>query len=352
MSLLKRITAGAIALCTAVSLASCSDTTWVYKTSDTTLASGVYLAMLMDAYMSASQMATDTEKDLFEQKIDNKDAETYIKDAAKESAYNYLALNDKFKELKLTLSDETSSQIDTATESMWGYYGEAYYEKNGTSKASYKEYMKSNYLADEIFQKYYGEGGIEEVKDPELKKEFRKNYYGIKLISMSLYDSEGAKLDDASVKEIKSTAKDYVNRIKNGTEFSKIVNEYNKNLGSSAASQASSETIAVKNDSTDYPDKLMNRIKKASDGEVFTVTVEQDSTDENTSAYGYVFVCQKLDINDCDDAYEKDRETILTNYKSDDFNELIEKWSDEVKVTANSAAVSRYSPKNIKIEQQ
>ena len=50
MKMAKRMVTALLALVMALSLASCSDTSWVVKSGDETISAGVYLSYLFDAY--------------------------------------------------------------------------------------------------------------------------------------------------------------------------------------------------------------------------------------------------------------------------------------------------------------
>lgn len=344
MSLIKKLSAGAVAAVMMVSFASCSDTTWVYKTDKTTLKSGVYIAMLGNAYMSAfSQVYSTTNgefDDIWDQTIEEKDAETYIKDTALETVKEYLAVNDKFTELGLELSEEDSSGMDSAVDSMLSYFSSYLdFEESGASKSSFKEYYMVSTKESKIFDYYYGKGGIEEVKDKELKKYYYKNYRAANLISISTADSDGNTVSDKELSKLKKQAKGYQSRLKNGESMSKIIKEYNKANSDDNSTSKSTDNTAVYSKSSNST--MFKKLKKLSKGDTLYY---YDSTNN------VIYVGVAEDIKEQEKNFQNDRENILTNYKGDDFNKLIDDWTSNVNFTTNSSAVKRYSPKNLAVK--
>ena len=63
MKLFKLIAALGLAVLLSLSLTACSDTSWVYKTDDNTVSSGVYLGYLTTAYLNG-QSEADFNKEL------------------------------------------------------------------------------------------------------------------------------------------------------------------------------------------------------------------------------------------------------------------------------------------------
>lgn len=346
MSIVKKITACAAAAAMAVSFASCSDTSWVYKTGNSALSSGVYISMMAYSYMDAvSQLSADssnTAKTVWDQKIGDKDAETYIKDSAKDAAAEYLAISDKFKEFKLELSDDDKKSADTAVDSMWNYF-QSYVDlaESGCSKESFKENYLSSARQMKIFDHYYGKGGIEEVKDAELKKYYYKNYRAAKLLALSLTDESGSQLSDADVKKLKKQAKNYQSRVDKGESMDKIIKEYAKSVSGdssdgNAASGSDNVTIIAKSNAED----LFKKIKDLKKGKSFYLV---------DTASGYIYVGTAEDIKAYEDKYQSSRNNVLAAYKNNDFTKLMDEWTKAIKVTANNSSVKRYSPKKLVI---
>lgn len=340
MSLFKKLSAGALAAVMMASFASCSDTSWVYKTDKTSLPAGVYIAMLGNSYLSASsqisQSTSETTSDIWSQKIDEKDAETYIKDSALDAAKEYLVANDKFSEFGLELTEKEQTSMDTAVDSMWSYFSNYInFEDSGASKSSFKEYYMVSTKESKIFDYYYGKGGIEEVKDAELKKYFYKNYRAANLISISTTDSDGNAVSDSQLKKLKKQAKGYQSRLENGESMSKIIKEYNK-ANSSGSDSKSNDNTALYNKSGNST--LFKKLKDLKKGDV----VNYYDSSSNVIYFGVA-----ENIKEQEKKFQDSRESILSNYKNKDFSKLIENWTKDLSFNTNSSAVKRYSPKKL-----
>lgn len=88
MKMAKRMVTALLALVMALSLASCSDTSWVVKSGDETISAGVYLSYLFDAYYGQAYTYAYTGQDpsaVFDKQIEEKDAAQWMKDTAMES---------------------------------------------------------------------------------------------------------------------------------------------------------------------------------------------------------------------------------------------------------------------------
>lgn len=187
MKIFKRIIAVVMVLCTMVSLTACSDTTWVYDYNGTKVKSGVYILEMMSAYISAENHkdVNPDIKDIFKQKLDGKPAKQWIIDTTKKNVDAFMAIEKKFDELGLTLSESDNNIIDQSTESSWKNMG-AVYEANAVSMETYRTVMANQQKQQLIFSKYYDKGGIEEVSNDNLLQHFKTNFASINMFIAEL----------------------------------------------------------------------------------------------------------------------------------------------------------------------
>ena len=377
MSILKRAAAGAVAACLCLTLAACKDTSWVYKIDGVEITSGMYLTFLVNGKQEASQKVEDTSKDLWSQKIENKDAQEWVKDYAKKMSLQYAAVEKEFDRLGLKLTDEDKEQINSNVETYWASTSN-YYEPNGAGKASFAKVMENSYKSSLLFDKYYDKGGIQEVSDTELMKYYKENYAHVKAVVLPLQNTTtGASLSDEQKKELKTKAEKYLDRIKKGEDIDKIIAEYKEESTTSASSSGTSSTTSggsssasgassaagsnasssasgassastssssidpnimqVEKDNTSYPEKFTTAVfnAKAGGDPVFV---------EDTSYYA---VLQRFDVEEDKEIFDQSRKSVLFTYKTEDFQGLIDGWGKELKVETNEASVSRYKPKKV-----
>ena len=359
MSILKRAAAGAAALCMALSLTACQDTTWAFRIDGTEITSGMYLTFLINARNQASTMVTDTTNGLWEQTIEDKPADQWVKDQAKELSLQYVAVENEFERLGLTLSDEDRSTIDSQVESYWSSVQD-YYEPNGAGQASFAKVMENSYKSSLLFDEYYGEGGIQEVGDEELQKYYQENYAQVKYVYMPFTDAAGNEMTDEQVEELKTKAEGYIDRIKNGENIDDLIAEYEEEQSTSVSSDTSGESSSDSSAATSSEEEVSNLVlipKDNSSGyypEALVTAAFEDATVggdpvlvSDTDA-GYYLVMQRFNVLDDLDTYEENRSAILSTYKSEDFNTLVSSWAENYTVETNDASISRYKPQNIK----
>ncbi len=358
MKLYKRIAAVCAAALMSLSLTACGDTSWVYKSGESTISSGVYLGYLTQGYLNGqSESDFDTEvKNIWKQKISGKSYKDYVTDYAKNASARYIAIEQKFEELGLELSDEDNQTIETQVYYLWDLYGmgAAYYQPNGTSKESFTKIITSSIKEDLIFEKYYGEGGLEEVPEKDLIKELLDNYADVNYFAMSFSDGEAAVMSSAEIEALKKQAEEYAERINSGkATFNEVKTEYEDEVAKKKAEEADQEFIATKPEDIQKDEDTKSLIAKdsTSPSEEFVKTIFEDvkyGASVITIDTNY-YVVVKYDLNDdLDDNLDAARSGILNTLKAADFTELSDEWTAAVTTEENTSSLHRYSPKNIK----
>lgn len=396
MKIIRRIAAGILCAALALSLASCKDTTWSYRIDGVEITSGMYIAFQINAYMEASQEVEDTSKDPLTQQIDGKDAEVWIADRVLEMCKSYAAVEKKFSEMGLTLSDEDQNRINTTHSSNWSYMS-SYYEPNGAGEQSYKKILTNSYKSNMIFEKYYDKGGLEEVSDEDLKKEFVDKIALVKYVKMPMKDAEGNKLKSEGKAELKKTAEKYLDRLKKGEKIDDLIKEYEEFLEkqeeeakkddtssgtsstssatssaassaassapassassssvSSAASSTSSGTSSTSSGSTDEEEEDPNEVLIYKEDEtkpekfinsVFEAEYNEPVILEDDENY---YVTIRYDISKDEKKFEDYRDSLLQELKGDTFDEMVKGWYKDYTVETNEDSAKRYKLKNLK----
>ena len=352
MKIFSRIIAAALAVCMVLPFTACSgDTTWVYDYDGEKISAGLYIAFTMSAYTQvSSQEEYDSEKDFFDQTIEEKTTEQWIIDKAQEMADEYVATNRKFDELGLTLTEEEQAEIDNSVESVWSYYG-TMYEDNGVAKTTYAKLVETQQKRQKIFMKYYGEGGLEEVPVDQLETHFKENFASVNIFSITL--NSGDDLTDEQKEqneEREAKAQEYVDLINSGEKTFNEVRDMATHLladtehddeGADDVIENDDETKTyVHIDSTSPSEKLVQSIFNdvKVDGEA--KLLKEDNT---------YYIVKRYDVMEDEKNFEEMRETILGDVKSDDFVKEVESWTSQLTRVTNDAAVKRYSPRNINL---
>ncbi|MGN0697094.1 MAG: hypothetical protein ACI4J5_10055 [Oscillospiraceae bacterium] len=222
----RKITALLAAAAMTVSLAGCGeDTIYIGTAQDKDIPSGLYIYYLMNAYYSAQSYMTDTDTDVFAITIEEQPARDWMISTAKNDLMEYLAVEQKFEEYGLELTEDETDAAKINIDSMWEYYGSVY-EDYGIAESSFLKAYENSLKADKLFDAVYGENGEREVPDKDIMSYMTENYALINYISMNLVDGEGNLLKSDGKAERMEMAKDYVERAKNGEDFDSLNFEY------------------------------------------------------------------------------------------------------------------------------
>ena len=255
MSIRKKIAVLLTSAAVLISASGCGtgkNTSWAARYEDYEASAGIFIYYEMAAYYQAvNQAAGENEnldktdvKALKAAQIDGKDMLTWIQDEATDSLRKYLAVQAEFDNRGLELSDDDVSQINSAVESSWNYYG-SYYEQNGIGKESFRKITELSYKSAALFKSYYGEGGTDEVQKEDIEKYYDENYARVKYIAMELKDADGNALDDDGKAEIKAMADDYVERANKGEDFDDLIAQYSEYQAELTATEETTDDVAV-----------------------------------------------------------------------------------------------------------
>ena len=230
MNRLKKIAAAALAAVVLAGTTACSgDVSWAAKKGDVTVAPGVYIFSIFNAYSSAAyQDGIDLSKSILEQQIDGKDANEWMLEEAANSIKRIFLINDKMNELGLTMTDEELEAASKAGDNVWSSYS-SLFSSHGISRASfdllYGEIPAKN---RKIFKALYGKGGSKEVSEADMKKYIEENYTDFSMIGASTYKTNSdsstssgtpdtTNLTDEEKKELQQTLQGYVDKVKDGS---------------------------------------------------------------------------------------------------------------------------------------
>ncbi|MEG0615271.1 MAG: hypothetical protein RR540_05890 [Oscillospiraceae bacterium] len=353
MSVYKKIAAGLLALSMIFSLAACADTSWAAKTNDKEIKAGVYISYQMMAYYEAATKNGDG-KELFDKntKIEDKSAENWINDKALADLKRYVAVNAEFDKLGLEFTEKDQNVVKVAADGAWAE-NQKNFEKNGISKESYANCIANARKEGKIFDKYYGEKGIEEVKDTQLKKYFTDNNVRIKIIPIQLKDGNGNLFKSEEKAAAKKMAEQYVTDANKGTDFDDLIKKYNNFYADEVAKATGEEKqeipevteefgneIILAKDSTQLPEKVVK--------DIFSKTkLDQAVIVEDNEVY---FVVYKYDLLERTELFDDAKDGILHTLKDEDFEKKIDTLVGEIDFVVNKDAIERYSPLNLKFQ--
>lgn len=341
MSKNRKIKTFAVTAALAFAMTGCGeDTVYIGSSEGKDIPSGLYINYLMSAFSEAQSKMTETDTDVFAITIDNMNARDWMISEAKKDIKKYLAVEKKFDEYGLELTDDEKDAAEINVDSLWEYYGPVL-EDYGIAESSYIKYNENMLKSDKLFEAVYGEGGTNAVSDEDIKSYMTENYCLVNYIEMHLVDGEGNLLKSDGKAERMEMAKDYVERAKNGEDFDKLNSEYlayMDGLTAEAAAKAAEEAAqteteadvstaeAVPEDANQQMPAETENTVTAEDTVSETEMTSETVTEETAAAETTVPVSE--------DSGE-------TSYFSADLGELLE--TDETEGTENAEEASPYS---------
>lgn len=344
MHMIKRITAAAMAVILAAGTAACStDKSWAAKDSSLTLPIGSYIYNLYRAYAAGSDKVSDKTKPILDQKIEGKDATSWIREKALTYTKTIFVIDNKMKAMNLKLTDAENANIKSSTDTLWSQYQTAL-EKFGIAKSSFS-IAASEYAAkrERVFTAIYGKGGTKAVSDADLKTFFEGHYTDFSYIARPLYttDTNGnfkAAFSDADKKKATQEFDGYADKIKAGTMTIDQANYAFKKSSGNTNSNVNKETIDFSTDAT-YPDSMKTAVKEMKPGECKTLELKD--------LYLYVVIVKNDIAKMTDEKLKTDdgRKSILSDFKGAEFDDAISKEADALKdISVNDAAINSYNP--------
>ncbi|WP_444658882.1 hypothetical protein ACRQV7_15145 [Caproiciproducens sp. R2] len=337
----KKVVAAVLAVAMIAGMTACkSDKSWAMKNDSLTAPIGVYIYNLYYAYQNAQSLATDSSKPLLEQKIDGKDAQAYIKEKALNSTKALFVMNDKMKELGLSLTADETKSISSSTDSQWAQASSTL-EKYGISKNSFNLAYSDYYTKyQKVFTALYGKGGKKEVSDADLKAYFEKNYTDYSYFLKPLYstDANGSTvmITEAEQAALEKEFNGYAADIKAGKMTMQQAADAYKTSSKQTTDQLQSGTEILDSNSG-FPTDFISLFSSMKPGEVkaaeisgtYMVAMKNDVTKKTAGQLGT----------------ESTRSSILAQLKGQEYSDEIEKEAAAyTSVTLNQKAIDSYKP--------
>lgn len=348
--------------CTPISLSK----EWSYKYGDDQLSIGVYIYSLYQAYSQAQSYAEKNEdyssdKSFMSLEITDDDgnkkvAKDWILEEADKITKSILAVDSELAKYDITLDTATKDEAKKTAQSTWdmgAYASYGYFDplskKLEPYGVSFESFYTSSYEAmakqSALFNALYGKGGAKEVKDDELKSYVKENYTDYKYLPVNLYTTEtddsgnstNTALSDDDKKKVENELKQYAEQITGGKAFGDAVSEYMK---ANSITEDTSKSATENLENSSIGDEIKEKLKKMKEGTAETLQVGDGDSAQ-------IYLIYKGKINDAADSYISDstnRSNVLSEMKSDEFNNYIDEIAASLDVEINSAQVNRYAP--------
>ena len=246
---------------------------------------GIYIYYSYASYMELTQTLQSenseldvSDKDVVkEQKMDGVSSEEWIKNKALEYCQRYVAIEKKFEELDLSLTEEENKEISSTIDSFWDTNGELY-EKNGIAKSSVQSVLENTYMTNDVFLYYYGLDGEEGTTEDDLKQYYEENNARVRYIKFNLTDGNGEALDDAGKKDMKAKVEDYLG------EINALKGEAAAATATSATDADGNEIPATTEETTTTTEETTTTTTAAAEDSAAATETAGDSDSEETTA--------------------------------------------------------------------
>lgn len=347
MKFLNKAVAAILAAALCIPAAGCSggDKSWAVKDSSSEpVPIGAYIYNLYSAYGQADKKKADSSKSVLDQKIENKDAKTWIREKALTSTRELLLFNKKMKDMNLTLTAADTKNASDMNSQVWGSYASTL-EKYGIAQSSFETaYGMALEKERKIFDATYGKNGKRAVSDTELKEYYTKNYTDFSYMACLLYKkkSDGSVdsvFTDAQKKSAEAVFDGYVSQIKAGKMTVQQAADAYKTAQKSTTDVLQNDSINLATDAN-YPDAMKTALKSMKTGEVKALELKD--------AQMYVLLSKGDVVKNADAkiSSENSRESLLLSYKFEEFSTAMEKEADAMTgVELNDKALNSYDPK-------
>lgn len=361
-------------------LAGCSDVSYIMSVNDTKYPCGPYAFYAqfmrdtydMQYYYNYQVRLTDI---LNEEVSEGVKFYEQINETVKEQYLAYIVIDEKFKELGLTLDDETKATIeDTYQTSYVEAYGASAFgeilSKLGLTEDEFKELLSISAKNEAITQYYFGAGGSYEVSDTAMRQYFTQNYARFKYIRMGKTDTEGKELTTDQLIETYGKAKEALAALDEGATIEELIPLYcedyytEEEIAAAEASATDSDTD-VRASYESYNESLVADGMITDKNGIFNeIIYSYYGYTLDTELVNFVFgaqngdyslielsdaywIIEKADIQEKESYMEARQSTIFNALTANDLAAMYQEWKGSLPYVFNEAAVKRYDVRGL-----
>lgn len=341
---LKKLAAVLLAVVMVFTFAACTspDVKWIAEVDGENIPSGVYLSLMFNAYSEAAELAADMETDPRKQDIEGKPGSQWIQEKTDAMFQQYLAIEQKAKEMNVTIDPVTKAGLAQQIDGQWQYIGPIL-EENGISYESYAAVAENSYKSTMIFHATYGKDGTNPIPEADLLKTFQADFYKVEYTTMSLSGADGKELDEAGQKAVMNQANELVAKATApGASFSSIILENEIAQATLAGTEVSEEHKADANAHIAY----INKESTSNDPEFMDAVASIKMDEIKVFTIGTsVYIMKKLDSSKATvEEMEDYRTTVMDKLKGEEYKANRQGWTDAVQFNYHAKSKAMYTP--------
>lgn len=225
----------------------------------------------------------------------------------------YVAINTEFSIQSLSLSPAQKSELSKKVNDLWHLYS-VHYTNLGISKQTIYKIETSKLYEDTLLDYYYGPDGTSPVSEEAIKKYFKEHYIAIRFATDYLFNinETGAivSMPDAEKASIINNFNNSVDLVNTGSPIETTTDKEIHN------------TIINSSNDGSFPSGFYKEVEKLNVNSASTIIIGD-----------YIFLVQRIDVFDeTYKYYENYRTDCLRAMKGNEFNALVDQWSQDYKV--------------------
>lgn len=332
----------------------CADTSWSFKTDETTLTNGNWILYTYNKYEEAmSKINTENSEnsvseesiDINSSKVEDKNAVDWIYDEAKEACIAQLTVEKLIKDNKVNIDESEMDYMESMYKNYYFQMSSALNEMGVSKETFMNVYVRYPYLYQQLFTALYGKGGSKEVKDDELKEYFIENYSDYFYIPYSLTttdeDGKTVDVDDNTKDKVKTSFAKYADMLnKDGKTTNDVVEEYKTDF---EVTTDPSQSNVMKTDDISMDEELKKAYDELSEKSATVKTID------NTTYLIYKGSIKEDAERINDDVTEDSisRSTILSSMKNKEYEDYMKGEQKKLSYDSNENCLSKYSVQRV-----
>ncbi len=325
-----------------ITVSGCSKTDFALKIGEVEISSKQYKS-IAQSYKSQFLTGNGIEEtdELWDQYVDDSytaTMQTYLDSSIQSYIIKYNLYAMEFDRLGLELDKEVVSSIENEINSFENQYG--------GRKAFEKALKEQGYEYDQFVEQFYDEAkeqaiimyyfGPDSTHNPTSKEDiiayYNEYYAKVKHIFFSTKDDETNDYSKEEKSKIGQKAEGVYNRIKNGEDFEKLLDEFNEDPGMAT----SPDGYIFSTEDTSYVQIFKDTAFDMQPGEVRLVQ----------SYMGY-HIMKKYPLTEAETQDPANERMLIENMKSSEATELLDQLKEKYGVTYNNTVLKNLSVKNL-----
>lgn len=316
---------------------------WIVKIEEKPIEPKAFVAAQMHAFVQAQPMA-DNVDDIMGGTVDGQSGARWVEGHTIDKLKRDYFINSEFEKRNLKFAPQAKDFIKIFAEEGWENV-EKMYKNNGLAMEDYITYLEGLYKEQLVFNDVFLNGEDNPVTDREIEDYLRNNLCRVALFKIARINDDGSAADRQQIQALDGIVADAVTRINDGENMADVASQA---LGRSGVLLGSSEdfsngadfvtTAYISNSNINLVYDFMADFFTFSEGQCVSYTLDD-----------CYYICQKIPLCDTQVEYMYMKQDVANIIRDVEFENMIQRACENIKVEYNSEAVSAFSPEKIRI---